>query len=350
MAVSTDLDYDMVSCYSHAGEAMKQDKKIRGVFENPPGSGVWWHRRRVGRKSDAIAFYAKAKADARRDILLPELRPKAAPITFGELAAGAVEYAKAHLKSWHDYDWKERTLRETFGDRPAAEVTPQEIDSWLAKNTKTPATANRFRAFFSLCYRLGSENGKVSINPARLVRARRENNARLRFLSKAEYDQLLLVIRRDYPRQVPAFIVAVYTGMRWGEQFTLTWSQADLKRKTIRLTETKNGSARTVPLNAIALNALEEQRKLVPHKPGDQVFPEAGDYCRFWFEPSLVEAKIEDYTWHNNRHTFCSWHAMAGTSIKEIQELAGHKTIAMAARYAHLSPDTVKVAAERIAL
>ena len=42
--------------------------------------------------------------------------------------------------------------------------------------------------------------------------------------------------------------------------------------------------------------------------------------------------RINDYTWHNNRHTFCSWLAMAGASIKEIQEAAGHKTIQMAAR------------------
>lgn len=85
-----------------------QEKKIRGVFENPLGSGVWWvhyhingkrFRKKVGRKSDAIAFREKAKADARRDILLPELRPKAAPFTFSELATAAVDYAKAHLKS-----------------------------------------------------------------------------------------------------------------------------------------------------------------------------------------------------------------------------------------------------------
>jgi len=55
--------------------------------------------------------------------------------------------------------------------------------------------------------------------------------------------------------------------------------------------------------------------------------------------PCLEEAKITGYVWHSNRHTFCSWLAMAGATIKEIQELAGHKTITMSARYAHLSPD-----------
>ena len=54
--------------------------------------------------------------------------------------------------------------------------------------------------------------------------------------------------------------------------------------------------------------------------------------------------------WHCNRHTFCSWLAMAGVSIKEIQDLAGHLTITMVARYAHLAPESVASAFERIVL
>jgi integrase len=317
---------------------------------------MWWinyyvngkqHRERVGRKSDAIALYQKRKADARRGVKLPELQPQKVTI-FGELANSAVDYAKVHLKTWADYDWKERALRELFGSRPAAEITPQEIDRFLTETCKTPATANRFRAFFSLCYRLGMENGRVTSNPARLVRMRRENNARLRFLSRDEYKTVYDIILRDYPKQHPAFVVSVYTGMRWGEQFSLTWNQIDLKRRIIRLTETKNGSARNVPLNSIAFDALRKQQTMVPHKAADRVFPEAGDYCRFWFEPVIKDAKITDYTWHNNRHTFCSWLAIAGVSIKEIQTLAGHKTITMAARYAHLSPEVTASASERM--
>jgi integrase len=326
------------------------------VFERPPGSGIWWinyyvkgkqHRERVGRKSDAIALYQKRKADARRGVKLPELQPQKVT-TFGELTNDAVNYAKVHLKTWVDYDWKERVLREPFGSRPAAEITPQEIDRFLTEGCKTAATANRFRAFFSLCYRLGMENGRVTSNPARLVRMRRENNARLRFLSREEYKKVSDIVVRDCPNQHPAFVVSIYTGMRWGEQFSLTWNQVDLRRRIIRLTETKNGSARNVPLNSIALDALKKQQTMVPHKAADRVFPEAGDYCRFWFEPAIRDAKITDYTWHNNRHTFCSWLAIAGVSIKEIQTLAGHKTITMAARYAHLSPEVTASASERM--
>jgi len=78
-------------------------------------------------------------------------------------------------------------------------------------------------------------------------------------------------------------------------------------------------------------------------KPTDLVFPrkrkgQPKASNRSWFDQCTEEAGITDYLWHGNRHTFCSWLAMAGKTIKEIQEAAGHKSIQMAARYAHLSP------------
>lgn len=163
---------------------------------------------------------------------------------------------------------------------------------------------------------------------------------------------MLEIIQRDNPDQVQAFVVSVYTGMRWGEQYSLEWSQVDFKRKIIRLTKTKNGSARNVPINSVALEALKTQQANMPHQSSDAVFPRPGpsSNCRWWFEPVLIETKIRDYTWHNNRHTFCSWLAMAGVSTKEIQVLAGHKTITMAARYAHLSPEATASASERLVM
>lgn len=338
----------------------KEQEKVRGIFERPAGSGVWWivyyadgvrHREKVGRRGDAIKLYQIRKADTLRGKKLPELQPSKV-VRFGDLSKMAVDHAKTHLKTTHDYVAKDRVLREPFGERPAADITPDEIARFIAGLKLSNATCNRYRAYFSLAYRLGMENGKVSTNPARLVRPWKEDNARLRFLSRDEYKTLLGIIQRDNPEQVPAFIVSVYAGMRWGEQYSLEWGQVDLKRKVIRLDETKNGSPRNVPLNSVTLDALTQHRDAVPHEAGDPVFPRPGPSsdCRWWFEPALDEAKITDYTWHNNRHTFCSWLAMAGVSTKEIQVLAGHKTIAMAARYAHLSPEATASASERLVM
>jgi integrase len=88
-----------------------------------------------------------------------------------------------------------------------------------------------------------------------------------------------------------------------------------------RTDSTKNGSARTVHLNADALRAIESLKGSL-QGTSDAVFPREGSNDRFdarsWFQPCLEEAKITNCVWHSNRHTFCSWLAMAGASIKEI--------------------------------
>jgi site-specific recombinase XerD len=70
---------------------------------------------------------------------------------------------------------------------------------------------------------------------------------------------------------------------------------------------------------------------------------------RHWFENAIEATKIPDYTWHRNRHTFCSRLIMAGVGLKAAQELMGHKTIQMTARYAHLAPGHLQEAVELIA-
>jgi integrase len=160
------------------------------------------------------------------------------------------------------------------------------------------------------------------------------------------------VIAHRFPEHLPEFIVSIHSGMRLTEQYSSTWSQVDFRRRIIDLTKTKNYSARTVHLNADAIAAIESNRKKRQQQhPGDPVFPRSkGRFdTRSWFQPCLKEAKIAGYVWHSNRHTFCSWLAMAGASIKEIQEAAGHKTITMSARYSHLSPEHKQSVVERIA-
>jgi len=332
---------------------------MRGVYENPAGGGIWWihyyaggkrHREKVGRKSDAIRLYQARKADAAAGRKLPELRSTKV-VTVGELIEDALEFV-AHHKDNRNYRSKAAIVRQAFGSRHAGEMTPQELERWLREHCKTAATANRYKAFISLCYREGIRNGKVNVNPARLVRQRKEGGGRLRFLSRDEYNQLHKVIGKRFPEHLAEFVVSVHSGMRLSEQYTCSWLQVHLDRRTIELTKTKNGSARTVHLNSDSVAALESlrQRKLHPSGP---VFPREGTKGSFdtrsWFHPSLEEAGITGYVWHCNRHTFCSWLAMAGASIKEIQEAAGHKSITMSARYSHLSPEHKLSVVERIA-
>ncbi len=294
---------------------------MRGVYENPIDSGIWWihyyaagkrHREKVGRKSDAIKLYQSRKADAVAGRKLPELR-NSKVVTVGDLIDDALEFV-AHPKDNRNYKSKAAIVREALGSRRAAELTPQELERWLREHCKTAATANRNKAFVSLCYREGVRNSKVAVNPARLVRQRKEGTGRLRFLSREEFDALHRVISERFPEHWAEFVVSIHTGMRLSEQYSCTWSQVHLDRRTIELTKTKNGSARAVHLNSDAIAAIESLRRLRQH-PSDPVFPREGSQGRFdtrsWFQPCLGEAGISEYVWHCNRHTFCSWLAMA---------------------------------------
>ena len=190
-----------------------------------------------------------------------------------------------------------------------------------------------------MVYRQAMLNRKQDSNPARLVRQRKEPPGRIRFLDNAEYELLFNTIQRRCPDHVGEFIVSVHTGMRLSEQYTVQWGQISFGRRTIELTKSKNGARRTVHLNADAIAAIKSMQR-PSQKRIDVVFPnDTKDFVTdSWFHPCLKEAMIEDYVWHCNRHTFCSWLAMNGASIKEIQIAAGHKTIQMAAKYSHLSP------------
>ena len=76
------------------------------------------------------------------------------------------------------------------------------------------------------------------------------------------------------------------------------------------------------------------------------MFPTKGP--RRWFESAIEIAGIKDFTWHCIRHTFASRLVAAGVPLKAVQELMGHKTIEMTARYAHLAPDYQFAALEKL--
>jgi len=210
----------------------------------------------------------------------------------------------------------------------------------------------RYRACLSLIYREGIRNGKVSFNPARLVKQRTENNARTRFLTIKEIASLPSIIQEHYPHHVPAFDVAVHTGIRLGEQFRLVWSDVHIGRKQIVCRDTKNGTSRIVPLNRSAVSAFLEARKQWDGNPSSRVFQSVYgkglNNPRKWYVPAVELSKLKDVLWHTLRHTFISHLVMSGVDIRTVAQLAGHKTLSQTMRYAHLAPGHLQEAVERL--
>ena len=139
--------------------------------------------------------------------------------------------------------------------------------------------------------------------------------------------------------------IALNTGMRKNEILKLTWDRVDFSRGVLQLAETKNGRRREVPMNRAVYDVLSN---LADKKEEGPVFRRKdgaawGD-VRTAFEHACRRAKITDFRFHDLRHTCASWLIMRGRSLKEVQEILGHREFSMTLRYAHLSPDRLREA------
>lgn len=338
---------------------------LRGVYERDKGSGIWWtrwtdangNRRRVklGTKSAAVTYLKKMHTEKLQQINLPELNSKS--LLFSELLDDALEHSGAENgeRSTQELKLKIDRLRPEWGSRKALSITKQEIVRWLQEQMKsrewTVATMNRWQACFSLVFRVGIDNDKIAVNPASRIRRKSEDNQRVRYLTQDEEERIRAVLATRCPDYQHAFTVSLHTGLRASEQWNLKWADIDLDRKTltVRKQKSKKGE-RHIPLNKAVVDAFTSLRKDadlsgVPfhNSKGTPMLAH-----REWFDPALVEAKVTDYTWHANRHTFASRLAMAGVPIHAIAKLMGHATIQMSMRYAHLSPDFNQSAVDKL--
>ena len=127
--------------------------------------------------------------------------------------------------------------------------------------------------------------------------------------------------------------------MRKGEILKLKWNDIDFKMNLMYLIETKNNEIRKVPMNNAVRKTLIEIPK---HPESPYVFCKTNGKpylnIRKSFDTALEKAGIKDFVFHCLRHSFGSHLVMLGIDLRTVQELLGHKSIAMTERYSHLSP------------
>lgn len=150
-------------------------KPIRGVFERPSKSGIWWvnyyvdgkrHREKVGTRKAASDLYSKRKNDARVGVKLPDSLKAKKAVLFEELAEDAMEYSKAHKRSHRGDVSNLSSLLPVFGKMKAEEITAQTISAYFGTRADLkPASINRYRSTLSMIFSEGIRNGKVSVKP-----------------------------------------------------------------------------------------------------------------------------------------------------------------------------------------
>jgi len=182
----------------------------------------------------------------------------------------------------------------------------------------------------------------IQTNPMSNISKLIEPEGRKRFLSDKEREALMKACKQsNNPYLYTIVIVALSTGARKSEIMNLKWSQVDFKRNTIYLYETKNKESRALFLHSQALDCIKALRPN-DYDEHDLVFkslkvPNKPYEIKKSWEAALREANIQDFRFHDLRHSAASYLAMNGATLAEIAEVLGHKTLAMVKRYAHLS-------------
>ncbi len=273
-------------------------------------------------------------------------------ILFEVFAEMYLEYAKVNKtpSSYRgDYQHMKADLLPFFSGKFLNNIGTRFVEEFKSRKASTGklVSTNRCLALLKHMFSMAIVWGYTTTNPVKNVKLFKELRGRIRFLTQLEIERLLKELRGTARSIV---IVALNSGMRKGEILNLKWRDIDFYNNYISIEVSKNGEARKIPIN----DMLKQELMSIPRN-GDYVFSKAtgepyGD-PRTAFENALKRAGIDNFHFHDLRHTFASHLAMSGVDIRTIAALLGHKTLQMTMRYSHLSPgylqDAVSVLSEK---
>jgi len=276
-------------------------------------------------------------------------------------------YTKENNRSWTDDQQRVREVKTFFGNCLVQEIRAMQIEKFKSdlrkRKTKferlmSPATVNRYLQVLSKVLSLAYDNNLIESNPMSRVKRLREPSPRDRWLSGEEQDRLMSELENDGSYMVAFATLAMNVGFRAGELLSRRWLHVDLNEAVVEIDQTKNGKPRLVPLNSSALAALIKLRQ--DAADDELIF----DPCRtgrrrrqmlFHFAVAVQRAGIEDFHFHDLRHTFATRLRAAGVHEYDIADLLGHSTTPGATRntrvtrgYAHGVPSRLREAVEKL--
>ncbi len=244
------------------------------------------------------------------------------------------EHKRTHQKDISTLRWLDPHLRDIYLDEIDRELV--ELVALRKEATGVKAgTVNRHLAVIKTILRTACFEWDWTDKVPR-IRMRKEANKRVRFLTRGQFEALA----RELPEHLSEMArFAVATGLRQNNVVNLKWQQLDLQQQMawIDPEESKSGYAIGVPLNTEAKEVITRQIG----KHNRYVFTYEGHPVQrvsthAWYK-ACKRAGIEDFRFHDLRHTFASWHAQAGTPLSVLQELGGWRSPVMVQRYAHLT-------------
>ncbi len=312
------------------------------------------------RLTDAKRWAQTVEADLRRGRHFPtsearrrtlsELIDRYVDEVLPQLSANEQRNRKSQLQWWSNH----------IGNLALVDLRPGLIVDLRTKLAKlgngrgpaSPATQNRYVAALSTALTYGvSDLEWLPANPAKQLRRVSEPRGRTRFLDDDERTRLLEACKKSpEPRLYSIVLLAITTGMRQGELLGLQWQDLDLDTGFATVRNSKNGHQRRVPIAGPAFDVLASSAPTGRRKTESVFGNQDGipTWPRKAWDQALEQAGIEDFRFHDCRHTAASYLAQSGARLHDIAEILGHRTLQMVQRYAHLTDRRTAAVAQRM--
>lgn len=301
-------------------------------FATPSGERV---RRsaETSTKAEAQELHDRLKAESWRIQKLGE-KPKYTWDDAGYKWLNETEHKRTHREDMKKLAWLQPYLR----GRIVAEITRDEIIAIGERKRAESSgpTANRYLALIRAILRKACFEWEW-IDKAPQVKLYKESKRRVRWITPEQAHRLLLVLPL-HQRDIALFALA--TGLRQSNILKLAWDQVDLDRHTAWIPGDKAKGREDIHVSLSQLSVELLQRQLGKH--AEWVFTYAGKAVsqvntKAW-RSALKRAGIENFRWHDLRHTWASWLVQSGTPLYDLQEMGAWKSSEMVRRYAHLAP------------
>lgn len=346
----------------------KRNTDKDGLYRRPD-SDNWWASyigsdgRRVRRstgtanKPEAAALLGKWKAEAHSEAHWDQAPSR----TFEELMTRYLTETTGVRRSESQVKLNIKRLRQSFASADMHALGREHIRGYIAKRKEegvSNATINRELQTLGGAINYANTYWQWALpNPVK-GSLLMEPDGRLRWITPAEADRLLNAATQEKkaPHLAPLITLALHTGMRRGEMLGLEWNRVDLQAGLIYLEShhTKAKKRRSVALNRTAREAILTQARFrathCPAAPWVFCTKEGARIAsvKRSFATACRVAGIDDFRFHDLRHTCAAWLVQAGVPMAEVRDVLGHCTLAMTERYAHLAPENLRAAVAQL--
>lgn len=259
------------------------------------------------------------------------------------------DYASINNKDKTHKDSKIKIIKYFFGaNKPAQSIKTSDLErfrKYLQDDLKlSNATINKYVYTLSKAYNLAINDNLLTFNPCKCIKKLKENSEIIRYLTLEEEKRLF----EELPEHLkPMVICALQTGLRRSNILNLRWEQIDIEFGFIEIEKQENKGHKEIriPISKKLMKVFED----IGIKNSGYVFvnPETGkpyNTIRKGFTEACKRAGIENFRFHDLRHTVGTRLIEKGVDIKTVQELFAHSSIATTQRYVHTSVTRKKAA------